>query len=140
MESSKPSANGVGFFVHDRSRSGAILMECPRCQGSLDVHQPDSELSTRLLATCGDCKTWYVLLQHDQRSSLIALVTSRSKPKGFRLLKRRGTDCGHPALLMKTALPRSGTPENHLEREGRCAGSCPGSPRLRENPDCPIAS
>jgi hypothetical protein len=42
---------------------------------------------------------------------------------------------GSPALLVKTALRRSGTPENPLENEDRRAGCCSESPKVRENPN-----
>lgn len=33
---------------------------CPRCEYSLTLHQPDAELPDRLLATCDDCKAWFL--------------------------------------------------------------------------------
>lgn len=34
---------------------------CPKCEERLALHQPDPELDDRLLGTCGECKTWYLL-------------------------------------------------------------------------------
>jgi uncharacterized protein YbaR (Trm112 family) len=33
---------------------------CPRCENPLTLHQPDEELADRLLATCEDCKSWFL--------------------------------------------------------------------------------
>ncbi len=33
---------------------------CPQCESFLTLHQPDPELPDRLLATCEDCKSWYL--------------------------------------------------------------------------------
>ncbi len=37
---------------------------CRHCGVELDLHQPDAELSERLLATCVVCKTWYLIEGH----------------------------------------------------------------------------
>jgi uncharacterized protein YbaR (Trm112 family) len=33
---------------------------CPQCESPLTLHQPDEELAERLLATCEDCKSWFL--------------------------------------------------------------------------------
>jgi hypothetical protein len=33
---------------------------CPRCEAGLTLHQPDPELPDRLLATCDECKAWFI--------------------------------------------------------------------------------
>jgi hypothetical protein len=33
---------------------------CPRCEYSLTLHQPDFGLPDRLLATCDECKSWFL--------------------------------------------------------------------------------
>ena len=33
---------------------------CPKCGGRIEVHQPDPDLPRRLLATCDDCKEWFL--------------------------------------------------------------------------------
>ena len=38
----------------------ALSICCPRCEYSLSLHQPDSDLPDRLLATCGDCRSWFL--------------------------------------------------------------------------------
>ena len=38
--------------------------ECPLCEGELSFHQPDVDLSDRLLGTCQECKTWYLMDGH----------------------------------------------------------------------------
>lgn len=34
---------------------------CPACKAVMAVHQPDPELPDRLIATCGDCRTWFLI-------------------------------------------------------------------------------
>ena len=36
------------------------LLWYPSCGSPRTRHLPDSQLKDRLLATCGDCKSWYV--------------------------------------------------------------------------------
>ncbi len=52
----------ASFARQDRevSRECIVSFWCPSCGSPLTLHQPDSELKDRLLATCGDCKSWYV--------------------------------------------------------------------------------
>ena len=33
---------------------------CPHCECDLTLHQPDPDLPQRLLATCSDCKAWFL--------------------------------------------------------------------------------
>jgi uncharacterized protein YbaR (Trm112 family) len=37
------------------------VIECPGCGDSLTVHQPDENLPDRLLGTCPDCRTWFLI-------------------------------------------------------------------------------
>jgi hypothetical protein len=37
------------------------VIPCPICQCPLVLHQPDREVADRLLATCDDCKSWFLL-------------------------------------------------------------------------------
>jgi hypothetical protein len=37
-----------------------LTLCCPSCESPLAFHQPDPELTDRLLATCDECKSWYV--------------------------------------------------------------------------------
>ena len=45
----------------DRSDKYIQVICCPNCESPLAIHQPDPGLPDRLLATCDDCKSWYVL-------------------------------------------------------------------------------
>lgn len=36
-------------------------VQCARCQGDLEFHQPDMDAPHRILATCGECGSWYLL-------------------------------------------------------------------------------
>ena len=40
--------------------SESLGMSCPRCEGWLTLHQPDADLPDRLLATCSECKSWFL--------------------------------------------------------------------------------
>ena len=37
-----------------------LAMSCPACECDLTLHQPDPELPNRLLATCDECKSWFL--------------------------------------------------------------------------------
>ena len=50
-----------------------LLLFCyQRCKSLLTIHQPDPEETDRLLATCEDCKSWYVT---DTRGSVMIRVS-----------------------------------------------------------------
>ena len=34
---------------------------CPRCHASLLLHQPDQQMPERLLGTCAECQTWFLI-------------------------------------------------------------------------------
>ena len=46
-----------GVRAGDEVTTGA---ECPECGCELVFTQPDEDLADRLLASCGDCKTWFL--------------------------------------------------------------------------------
>jgi hypothetical protein len=48
----------------EQSESDMLTVCCPQCQNPLTLHQPDEELADRLLATCEDCKSWYLTDGH----------------------------------------------------------------------------
>lgn len=37
------------------------LIHCPQCQSPLVLHQPDPDLADLMLATCDECKSWFLL-------------------------------------------------------------------------------
>jgi hypothetical protein len=41
------------------------ILCCPDCQIPLDLHQPDLAEPTQLLATCGCCTRWFMLVDLD---------------------------------------------------------------------------
>jgi hypothetical protein len=43
------------------SREAISRVGCPNCQCELSVHQPDLELPDRMLGTCPECKSWYLM-------------------------------------------------------------------------------
>jgi hypothetical protein len=38
----------------------SLVICCPSCEADLTFHQPDTELADRLLATCDECKSWFL--------------------------------------------------------------------------------
>ena len=44
----------------DPSAPGSLMVCCPHCECELTLHQPDPELADRLLATCDECKSWFL--------------------------------------------------------------------------------
>jgi hypothetical protein len=39
----------------------STAVECACCQGILEVHQPDLERPDRLLGTCAECGSWFLI-------------------------------------------------------------------------------
>jgi hypothetical protein len=37
-------------------------LECPECQGPLDLHQPDENQPTKLVGTCFVCSKWFLVI------------------------------------------------------------------------------
>jgi hypothetical protein len=44
----------------EQADSDMLTVYCPRCENPLTLHQPDEELADRLLATCENCKSWFL--------------------------------------------------------------------------------
>lgn len=44
----------------DETNAGEVATCCPQCEDFLTLHQLDVELPERLLATCDDCKSWFL--------------------------------------------------------------------------------
>jgi hypothetical protein len=38
-----------------------LAVQCASCHGALVLHQPDEELPSRLLGTCQECRTWFLI-------------------------------------------------------------------------------
>jgi hypothetical protein len=55
----------------DQYAPSSLAMCCPECECELTFHQPDPELADRLLATCDECKSWF--LANSERDLLMAL-------------------------------------------------------------------
>jgi hypothetical protein len=53
---------------------------CPCCGKQLNLHQPDEDLPTQLLATCHGCSRWFSLfeLRDDAREILMIDLPERS--------------------------------------------------------------
>lgn len=61
---------------------GLTTVACLSCRGSLDFHQPDSDLPHRMLATCPACKCWHLVetqtQPRNQRVFVVLLPESRA--------------------------------------------------------------
>ena len=38
-----------------------LVFQCTSCHDSLVLHQPDEDLPDRLLGTCQECRTWFLI-------------------------------------------------------------------------------
>jgi len=38
-----------------------LVVQCATCHESLVLHQPDEDLPDRLLGTCPECRTWFLI-------------------------------------------------------------------------------
>ena len=58
----------------DEFTAGEVIHACPHCESNLTIHQPDQDVWNRLLATCDDCKSWF--LTDSERSAFVAITAS----------------------------------------------------------------
>ena len=56
---------------------------CPNCEAPLTLHQPDLELPDRLLATCDECKSWYLSDSHGEALTPLSGGTERDAGHGL---------------------------------------------------------
>jgi hypothetical protein len=49
-----------GSLQSEQNGPSSMEIICPRCEGCLTLHQPDPDLPNRLLATCDECKSWFL--------------------------------------------------------------------------------
>jgi hypothetical protein len=66
----------------DELTTSAVVRACPNCENDLTIHQPDPDLWNRLLATCDDCKSWFVL----EGRKLERFVGPRQTDDGIRMV------------------------------------------------------
>lgn len=52
---------------------GPINIDCLNCETPIEIHQPDSELPERMLGTCENCRTWY-LVECDPNTGQAVLI------------------------------------------------------------------
>src|SRR5262249_49843896 len=58
--SSMSSSDVIYFHWSAETAAPQISMSCPNCEAELTLHQPDLDLPERILATCADCKAWFL--------------------------------------------------------------------------------
>jgi len=77
MRDSKESRDQVHPFTLETGRVEAVFPGCRNCGEYLDLHQPDCDLPNRLLGTCGNCKTWYLLNDDQDLVEIAPRILSR---------------------------------------------------------------
>jgi hypothetical protein len=81
----KPQQGGLplktALALHHRAKFERADLSCccPRCGCLLTRHQPDPELADRLLATCDDCKSWY-LTTNPSGTALSPIRRTKARP------------------------------------------------------------
>lgn len=67
---------------------GQSPLKCLNCRNALDIHQPDGNLPDRMLATCPECRAWYLIECGTGAGAVIVLLPdcapwhpARSAPK-----------------------------------------------------------
>jgi hypothetical protein len=60
----------------DEITADQVAICCPQCEQRLTLHQPDPELPDRLLATCDECKSWYLT---DSQVQALTPLSGRTK-------------------------------------------------------------
>jgi hypothetical protein len=134
MTSSLLSHDDVPSVTFPPHSDESLPAACRNCGEQLDLHQPDSEMPSRLLATCGDCKTWY-LLERGLKWILVGIVPGITKPRIFRrrvLAKDRGVcqDSRLDSKVTRRNLPES---SDRAEEDGlSCLIRAMGIPRKSE--------
>jgi hypothetical protein len=56
----RPVSANFAFYDERQSEVPILSFYCPRCENCLTLHQPDPGRPDRLLATCDECKSWYL--------------------------------------------------------------------------------
>jgi hypothetical protein len=64
------------------SLESRALTPCQKCGCELQLHQPDPDLPTRLLGTCEECKSWFLL---DLVAGSMTLLVSKRAARRKRL-------------------------------------------------------
>jgi len=61
MKDSMKSHDASRRFVSEPDSTEGAPMVCRTCWSDLILHQPDPEMPERILGTCDECKTWYLV-------------------------------------------------------------------------------
>ena len=74
--------SAVYYWQQSDPTSCVLALTCPHCEFPLTLHQPDPELPDRLLATCDDCKAWFLTNLAGQVSSALPACPRESHIAG----------------------------------------------------------
>ena len=74
-----PLNTALDVYHPAESRKSIRRFVCPRCECSLTLHQPDSDLPDRLLATCDECKSWH--LATSEGTELRPIIQPKGRPR-----------------------------------------------------------
>jgi hypothetical protein len=59
---------------------GLAAVPCLNCQRPLEIHQPDSDLPDRMLATCEECKCWYLIESNPEGTEAVVVLLPPAEP------------------------------------------------------------
>lgn len=63
--------------------SSLLTLTCLHCESPLTIHQPDPELPDRLLATCSECRSWFLANESELTSAALPPVAYGPALPGF---------------------------------------------------------
>lgn len=75
------------FEMDSGSEEPLTEIACPRCSEYLVVHMPDPDLPERLLGTCCECKSWYLMDAAEQ--TMTSIVVDDFRPPRAKVAARR---------------------------------------------------
>src|SRR5215471_14675520 len=77
----------------------ATGMACPRCHAYLLIHQPDQQLPDRLLGTCYECRTWFLI---NATAGVIVRLPDEEELERARSTSLKRLRSGHPVRSATT--------------------------------------
>lgn len=118
-QSRKPTFRVLAEVEPSKTQDG------PRCEGSacghpLELHQPDSGNPDRLLGTCPNCGTWYILDEiGDNRRTVRTRVPGASEVRAALTDRKLRTRDSIVSLKLPCLLDRASGPEPAVALPGR---------------------
>lgn len=60
------------FSLDETNPDHLAKVPCPNCHAELGIHLPDPQWPTRLLGTCSECRSWYLMDCETNRMVVLA--------------------------------------------------------------------